>query len=211
MTLLNPKRSTYDDLDDAAADFWRHTALREEVLELLPLLADQISHLHQPLGLADRVPIQVHAHYTRDEILAAFGASTAARPLPLQTGVYWHEPSRTDLLFITLQKSEQDYSPTTRYLDYAISDRLFHWESQAKDTAASERGQNYIHHRERDRSVALFVRKSKRDASGRTVPYLAAGTANYVEHRSERPIQITWALDHPLPGDVFADYRAAVA
>lgn len=35
-------------------------------------------------------------------------------------------------------------------------------------------------------------------------------TASYVEHRSEWPIQITWKLHHPLPGDIFTSYRAAV-
>lgn len=47
-------------------------------------------------------------------------------------------------------------------------------------------------------------------ASGRTTPFVYAGPATYVEHRSELPMQITWRLLHRLPGDVFADYRAAV-
>ncbi len=153
----------------------------------------------------------MHANYTREEILAAFAASTVTKPPPLQTGVYWHEPTRTDLLFITLQKADKDYSPTTRYLDYAISEHLFHWETQAKDTVASERGQNYIHHASRDRTIALFVRTAKKDPTGRTIPYFSAGTATYAEHQSERPIQITWKLHHPLPGDIFTNYRAAVA
>jgi superfamily II DNA or RNA helicase len=211
LTVLNPRKNTYRDLDEAIADLWQHGGLRKELVEMLPLLGDQISHLHKPLRLEAAVPLQVHANYTREEILAAFGASTVTRPLPLQTGVYWHEATRTDLLFITLQKAEKDYSPSTRYLDYAISDRLFHWESQAKDTVASERGQNYIHHLARDRSVVLFIRASKQDPTGRTMPYFCAGTARYVEHRSERPIQITWRLDDPLPGGTFVDYRAAVA
>lgn len=211
LTVLNPRKGTYTDLDEAAADLWRHDGLRRELLEVLPLLEDQIIHLHRPLGLLHPVPLQVHANYTREEILAAFGASTVTKPLPLQTGVYWHEPTRTDLLFITLQKADKDYSPTTRYLDYAISEHLFHWESQAKDTVASERGQNYIHHEARDRSVALFIRTAKKDAAGRTIPYFCAGTATYVEHQSERPIQITWNLHHPLPGDTFTTYRAAIA
>ncbi len=211
LTVLNPRKNTYANLDEAAADLWRHDGLRHELLDVLPLLDDQIVHLHQPLGLLYPVPLQVHANYTREEILAAFGASTVTKPLPLQTGVYWHEPTRTDLLFITLQKADKDYSPTTRYLDYAISDNLFHWESQAKDTVAGERGQNYIHHEARDRTIALFVRTAKKDSAGRTIPYFSAGTATYVEHQSERPIQITWKLHHPLPGDIFTNYRAAVA
>jgi len=211
LTILSPKKNQYRDLDQASTELWRHGGLRKELVEILDLLEEQIIHLHQPLGLLHPVPLQVHASYTREEILAAFGASTVSKPMPLQSGVYWHPPTRTDLLFITLQKTEKDYSPTTRYLDYAISEHLFHWESQANDTVISERGQNYLHHEKRNRSIALFIRSAKKEAKGRTMPYFCAGTASYVQHQSERPIQITWKLRTALPGDVFSDYRAAVA
>ena len=211
LTVLAPKRNQFENLTEAATKFWQHEGIRHELVEVLNMLDDQIIHLHKPLGLLHPVPLQVHASYTREEILAAFGASTVAKPMPLQSGVYWHEPTKTDLLFITLQKTEKDYSPTTRYLDYAISEHLFHWESQGKDTVISERGQNYLQHENRGRSIALFIRSAKKEANGRTMPYFCAGTASYVEHQSERPIQITWKLRDSLPGDVFAEYRAAVA
>jgi hypothetical protein len=211
LTVLVTRKGTYRSLNDAVGDLWKHTALREELLEMLTLLEDQVVHLHKPLDLPEPIPLQVHATYTREEILGAFGASTVTAPLPLQTGVYWHEPTKTDLLLVTLQKTERDYSPTTRYLDYAISDRLFHWESQATTSVASETGQRYLHHHERGTNVALFIRLAKRDAAGRTMPYFCAGTASYAEHRSDRPIQITWRLHEPLPGDTFTAYRAAVA
>lgn len=211
LTVLNPRKGTFESLGDAAEALWRHDGLRRELLEVLPLLEDQIVHLHQPLGLLHPVPLQVHANYTREEVLAAFGASSVTAPLPLQTGVYWHEPTKTDLFFVTLQKTEKDYSPTTRSLDYAISDRLFHWESQATTSSASPTGQRYLTHRAGGSNVALFVRPTKQDSNGRTMPYFCAGTATYVEHRSDRPIQITWELDYALPGDIFSAYRAAVA
>lgn len=211
LTVLSPKKNEYRDLNQASAALWQHEGLCKELKSVLDLLHNNITHLHYPLGLLHPVPLQVHATYTREEILAAFGASTVTKPMPLQSGVYWHAQTQTDLLFITLQKTENDYSPTTRYLDYAISEHLFHWESQAKDTVTSDRGQNYLHHEKRGRSIVLFIRSSKKQAGGRTRPYFCAGTAKYVEHQSERPIQITWKLQYPLPGDVFTDYRAAVA
>jgi len=60
-------------------------------------------------------------------------------------------------------------------------------------------------------SLLLFVRTSKTDGAGRTLPYFCAGFANYVSHASDRPIAITWELESPLPGDRFVAYRAAVA
>ena len=44
-----------------------------------------------------------------------------------QAGVYWHERTMNDLFFITLDKSEKEYSPTTMYDDYPISQTLFHY------------------------------------------------------------------------------------
>jgi hypothetical protein len=35
-------------------------------------------------------------------------------------GVLWHQASATDLLFITLRKSEALFSPSTRYRDLAL-------------------------------------------------------------------------------------------
>jgi superfamily II DNA or RNA helicase/HKD family nuclease len=211
LTLLDTTKGRFGSIDEAAALLWRHEGLRRELLELLPLLEQQVVHLHQPLGLLQPVPLQVHATYTREEILGAFGASTVSEPLPLQTGVYWHGASATDLLFVTLRKAERDYSPTTRYLDYAVSTTLFHWESQAATAEDSVRGRNYVEHVARGRNVALFVRERKTDDARRTVPYFCAGLATYVGHEGERPMRITWRLHHPLPGDVFAAYRAAVA
>jgi superfamily II DNA or RNA helicase/HKD family nuclease len=211
LTLLGPKKAEFASLDVATELLWSHHAVRAELHELLPLLGDEITHLHEPLGLLKPVPLQVHATYTREEVLAGFGASTVTAPLPLQTGVYWHEASQTDLFFITLQKTEKHYSPTTRYRDYAISDRLFHWESQSTTAAASSMGQRYINHESRGTNVVLFVRSRRTDLSGRTQAYFCAGRARYVEHRSERPMQVTWELRDPLPGDVFSAFRAAVA
>jgi len=40
----------------------------------------------------------------------------------------------TDLLFITLRKSEALFSPSTRYRDLALGPPQFHWESQSTTT-----------------------------------------------------------------------------
>jgi hypothetical protein len=37
------------------------------------------------------------------------------------------------------------------------------------------------------------------------------GPANYVKHESELPMAVTWRLAHSLPGDLFAQFAAAVA
>ena len=211
LTLRNLSKGTYGTLNDALTDFWHHEALRGELLELLDIFDSKITHLQRPLDLPNEIPLMVHATYNQQEILSAFGSANVANPFRLQAGVYFHQQTQTDLLFITLEKSEKYYSPTTRYLDYAISDDLFHWESQANTSAMSDTAQRYFNHEARGSNVVLFIRRARQDAWHRTMPYFCAGTARYVEHRSERPVQVTWRLDNKLPGDVFADFRAAVA
>ncbi len=211
LSLLGPRKGTYPAAQDALIELWRHPDLLSEICELLALLAGSTTHLHEPLDADFPIPLQVHGTYSRDEVLAAYGASSVSAPLPLVAGVYWHEESETDLFFITLNKSEKDYSPTTRYNDYAISDTIFHWESQSATAKTSPTGQRYINHVARGSRVALFIRPTRKDLNSRTTPYFCAGFGTYVDHKGERPMAITWRLSKPLPGDIYSTYRAAIA
>ena len=51
LTLLSPRKGIYASLDHAAGALWEHRALRTELIELLPLLEDRITHLPRPLGV----------------------------------------------------------------------------------------------------------------------------------------------------------------
>jgi len=120
----------------------------------------------------------VHARYARAEIEAAFGVLTTEAPWIHREGVLWHEPSQTDLLFVTLNKSEALFSPSTRYRDLALGPALFHWECQSTTTAASPSGQRTIHHASRGTRVLLFVREQHKQ-DGRpgapTEPFVGLG------------------------------------
>jgi len=129
-----------------------------------------------------------------------------AKVAPWQSGVYWAEPAAADLLAFTLDKTSGQFSPTTRYRDYAISCDLIHWESQSMTRAGSDTGLRYQHHVARGSSIMLFARLR---ANERAFWFL--GPARYVSHRSERPMAVTWQLEHSLSGDLFASFAAAVA
>ena len=87
--------------------------------------------------LAD-VPLQVHARYQREEILAALDFPRL--PNSFREGVFYFAERNVDAFFVTLKKSEADYSPTTMYADYPISRDLFHWESQSTTSVNSPTG-----------------------------------------------------------------------
>lgn len=156
-----------------------------------------------------RVPLRVHARYSRNEACAAFGM---ANPGSLREGVKWLESEQADLFFVTLVKSEEHYSPTTMYADRAITDSLFQWESQSTTSSASGTGQRYIQHAERGSAVHLFVRETKlADRDLGAPPYLYAGPMTYQEHSGDRPMRIIWRLQHRLPADMYAAARAIAA
>ena len=118
------------------------------------------------------------------------------------------ETTNSDYFFVTLEKSEEHYSPTTLYKDYAISPTLFHWESQSGTTERSPTGQRYINHKTTGSRVFLFVRNRSKEGSV-TQPYWFVGPAEYVSHSGEKPMQITWKLAVPLPEDIFSLAKVA--
>ena len=206
------------DLASALNRFRRQPAVREELRELLEVLDDRAAHrtyaianeLPEPhRSHFEAVPLQVHARYSRDEVLAAIGRIRLGVAFSSREGVLWHPDTNTDYFFVTLQKSEKHYSPSTRYRDYAISPELFHWESQSTTSERSPTGQRYIHHSQRGSPVMLFVRASNKDASGRTMPFTFLGPATYQNHSGDRPMAIVWKLWHPMPLDIFGVARIA--
>jgi hypothetical protein len=193
-------------LEQGCALVWAHPQGRSELAELMAVLASLVQHVPLRLASHDDVPLQVHARYSRIEILAAFGVGDGAKVAPWQTGVYWAKNAGADLLAFTLDKTSGQFSPTTRYRDYAISRDLIHWESQSTTRADGETGLRYRGHIERGTSVMLFARLRADERA-----FFFLGPADYVRHESEQPMAITWRLHHRLPGDLFAAFAAAVA
>lgn len=185
---------------------WEHQQVLAELSDLLDVLSERVDHVHPPLAGFPAVPLQVHARYTRIEIFAAFGIGEGAKVAPWQSGVHWAESAAADLFAFTLDKTSGRFSPTTRYRDYAIRRDRIHWESQSSTRADSETGLRYRNHVALGTSIHLFARLRSDE---RAFWYL--GPARYLSHRSERPMAIEWQLEHPLPGDLFASFAAAVA
>lgn len=185
---------------------------RLELLQLLDVLDDRALHLSIPLsddiGGGRPIPLSIHSSYSLEEVLAATGRSTLKDPYRIREGVLWQQDILADLLFVTLEKSEKHYSPTTLYKDYAISPDLFHWESQSATREQNPTGQRYIHHRELGAAVLLFVRRSRK-ADGRTAPYAFLGPVDYVSHVGEKPMQIVWRLRRPMPADFYREAKVA--
>ena len=184
-------------------------AAREDLLAVVQLSLNGAERVSTPLGgeLGLR-PLRVHARYTREELVAAldYVSVEGRKANSFREGVLFSPAANADAFLVTLNKSEAEYSPTTMYQDYAISRELFHWESQSVTAVASPTGQRYLNHRSQGSHVLLFARQHKVTEFGTGAPYLFLGEADYVEHRGERPIAITWRLRTPMPA---ADFTAS--
>ena len=196
-------------MSTALAEFWGATEARSELVELLDVLRDRARLETQPIDPLGVVPIHSHASYALYEIIAAYGLLNRGKLSETREGVKWAESATSDLLFVTLNKSEMDYSPTTRYADYPISPTRFHWESQSKTARASPIGQRYINHVARGSRVILFVRENRRDQRDESAPYVCLGPARHVRHESDRPIKIVWELERPMPADIYQRAKLA--
>ena len=171
--------------------------LLNELLELLHYRYEQIDFIDEPVDLGFDCPLDLHCTYTRDQLLVAMDF---LKPATVREGVKWLPKKQLDVFFVTLNKADKDYSPTTMYHDYSINENLFHWQSQSTTAADSPTGQRYIHHQECGSKVLLFVREFKADRiTGGAAAYTFLGTANYVKHDGSRPMNITWKLDRPIP------------
>ena len=178
--------------------FVSHPALRHDLTELLdwllatkvPLPKQQFADFTESLNL--------HASYTREQILLALGLGSYENPRTSREGVL-HVPDRKlDVFFADINKSERDFSPSTMYEDYAITDKLFHWQSQSNTGDTSPVGQRYINHTEQGYTPLLFIRDRKKLTNGLTSPYYYAGPLKYVRHEGSKPISFVWELEHAL-------------
>lgn len=193
-------------LQDVASRLWQHPQVLAELGELMDVLAERIEHVPTGMEQFPDVPLYVHARYTRREILAAFGDGSALETPAWREGVRWLPEAGVDLLAFTLDKTSGHFSPTTRYRDYAISESLLHWESQSNTRADSETGRRYRQHEAKGVTILPFARLTTDDRA-----FWLLGPASYVSHEGERPMAITWRLTHPIPGDLFARFAAAVS
>ncbi|OWU65951.1 MAG: helicase [Armatimonadetes bacterium Cent15-Ar3] len=198
--------STTAELDECCRVLGRHPQVVAELAEVLELLRHKIEHVPIPLTSWPNIPLRVHAQYSRIEIQTAFGDGDKARPPTWREGVRFMRGENCDAFVFTRVKNEKAFSPTTLYADFAINRELVHWESQSVTRATSDTGLRYQNHEKRGSGVFLFARHSAED---RAFHFL--GPATYVSHKGEKPMQVTWRLHHPMPGDVYQALAAAVA
>lgn len=182
------------------------TSARQEFQELGAVLLDHVQLHVEEKSVVPDCPLFLHRQYTRDEVLVGLGLSDQVGARHTQTGRFWIERLQTEIFFVTLNKSDKAFSPTTRYDDFAVSPTRFHWQSQSTTGERSPMGQRYIQQKQNGARFLLFVRANK-DAA-----FVFLGPLQFVSHTGSRPMNIYWDLEHPMPAwffEICASLRAA--
>lgn len=196
-----PVNSGLNSIDEGLQKIKNEVDLKEELIELLMYRYSKIDFVdkHEDLGVPHG--LDMHCNYTRDQLLAGLGEYNEDKCPTLREGVKYLKSRKTDVFLITLNKSDKDFSMSTMYEDYAINNRLFHWQSQNATSDTSPTGMRYINHKERGTKVLLFVRGYK-ETNGLTSPFTYLGEAEYVSHEGNKPISFVWRLKESMPARV---------
>lgn len=185
----------FSNLLDGFRQIEKSPVMLGEMLDILRYNYDRIDFIDKPVDLGFDCPLDLHCTYTRDQILAAMDFM---KPNTVREGVKYLPDKKADVLFVTLNKSDKDYSPTTMYNDYSINEVLFHWQSQSTTSDTSATGQRYINHRKTGDRELIFVRECKNNKLG-AAPYTFLGIADYVNHEGSKPMNVVWKLREPIP------------
>jgi superfamily II DNA or RNA helicase len=199
------KAEGFNSLEESILEIGKNKILVEEIIEVLEIIIDNIDFKELDIKLPYSQPLKLHARYTRDQILAAFKLSSFERKSPSREGVAENQQLNTELLFINLIKSEEKFSPTTMYDDYAVNELLFHWQSQNSARPDTGKGLSYIQHIENNKIILLFIREKANDENGNTMGYVFIGEGKLKDYYGSKPISINWELKEPMPHYLWKD------
>jgi superfamily II DNA or RNA helicase len=183
----------------------KNPVMVSELNEVVHYLINKVNFVEKSIKLPYVFPLRVHSRYNRDQILVAMGLHKFEKASSNREGVAFNKDLNTEALFVTLKKSEKEYSPTTLYDDYAINEYLFHWQSQNATSPNSPKGLSYINHKEQEKKILLFVREQNDDEYGFTMSYVFLGEANFMKSIGSKPMNVEWKLNEPMPAYIWKE------
>jgi hypothetical protein len=201
--------SPHRSVDNAFDDLRQHSRVVKEMVTNLQIVGDLSRTVpHEIHFKTESLPVFAGARYLRDEILAATGwaleeglqinrAGKVRASKGSQQGVVRVDSLDLDLLFVTLNKDEKFFSSTTRYQDYALSDKLLHWESPNSANIATPLGKRIVSQGETKSDVLIAIQENKSNA------FVLVGLADLNAHEGGNPIAVTWNLRTRLTPSLF--------
>ena len=185
----------------------KYACFKQEIAEIISFLLSRLDIKTTPIG-AEIIPgLELYGCYTREEVFTLVGRQTAEVKMQgAASGVFNLPEHNATLLFVTLNKSEKDFSPSTQYNDYLINEEYFHWQSQNTDSHNNNGGRRYTEQAQTKNKIILFVREEKKDGFGNTSPFHCFGLVDYVSSHDDFPMNVKWKLQKPA----MAQYLKAI-
>ncbi len=169
-----------------------------EMSEIITYLRANLEVVTRPVGKDMPSTLELYGCYTREEIFTLFDRQTPTKKMQgSAAGVFEVKERNMEIHFVTLNKSDKDFSPTTQYEDYVISEHKFHWQTQNHMTHTNK-GARYTQQAQNNMKFLLFVRQDKRDAFGNTSPYYCFGLLDYISSHGNAPMSIEWHVQEPI-------------
>lgn len=197
----------FNSIQESLRALLNNPVMIEELKEVIDYLISQVDVIEKDINLGYAFPLKLYSRYNRDQILAALRLHKFDKASSNREGVAYKKSINTEALFITLKKSDKEYSPTTMYDDYALNEFLFHWQSQNSTAPNSPKGISYINHKNMGKKILLFVREQNQDEYGLTMSYVFIGEAKFIKSYGAKPMNIEWKLDEPMPGYLLKESR----
>ncbi|MFC4263101.1 DUF3427 domain-containing protein [Ferruginibacter yonginensis] len=197
--------ANFNNVFESISHIGNNKVIVNEMIEVLNILIDEIDFIEKDIELPFPFPLKIHSRYTRDQILVALGLSTFEVKSSIREGIAENKLLNTEVLFINLIKSEENFSPTTMYDDYAINEYLFHWQSQNTASPITSKGLSYINHVENNKRILLFIREKAKDENRKSMGYVFIGEASIADYYGAKPMNIKWELKEPIPHYLWND------
>lgn len=193
------------DISEAVASLVSMKWFMEELYVLVELRLSQLSKTTQWISIDDEAEIELYGCYSADEIHLLLENKLGRWQV---FGTQYNMERKFAMVFVTINKSDKEYSPSTRYEDYAISANQFHWQSMNGVRIDSEEGQRIIQQPTNGWKYILFVRDTKKDEYGNTNGYYCLGLIDYNSSIGERPMNVVWDMQHSIPGFILETAKA---
>ena len=205
-TICYDKLSKYNDKyghdykteEEAIQALNNYPYFKEELQTCVELRLSQLFQTTKWVSVGN-VELELYGCYSSDEIHIMFEGDIRRGNI---LGTQYLQEQKIALVFVSTNKSDKDYSPSTLYQDYAISERQFHWQSKHDVRIQSNDGQRIIHQKENDWKYLLFVRDRKKDEFDFTNAYYFLGEMEYESSHGECPMNVIWNMKNDIPGNI---------
>ena len=192
-------------MEDAVSSLSQQLWFLDELRFMASLRLSQLSQTTKWLKVDDEAEIELYGCYSADEIHLLLENKLGRWQV---FGTQYNAERKFAMVFVTLNKSDKEYSPSTLYEDYAISPNQFHWQSMNKVRRNSVEGRRITEQLTNGWKYLLFVRDSKQDEYGLTNAYYCLGFMNYNSSHGECPMNVVWDMQQSIPAFILESAKA---